>query len=150
MEPVRGRGQRSTRTTISVESWQNLQNNSKIQKFNCNQETTGIVCSSAPVMIKWKTCKSFKVATILRTSCLICEQSPTLDENNELFCCLDLLLSFFDMIHFCECVFEIRVLFNSILTMGVLFIQLQLTGNRLCPPPGTPDWRNTPHNCFSM
>ena len=57
---------------------------------------------------------------------------------------------FFDMIHFCECVLGIRVLLNSILTMGKLFIQLELTGTRLRPPPGTQVWRTTPHNCSLM
>ena len=56
----------------------------------------------------------------------------------------------FDMIHFCECVFEIRVLLNSILTMGIIFNHLQLTGTRLRPHPGTQVWRTTPHNCSLM
>ena len=55
----------------------------------------------------------------------------------DLFCCIDFLLLFFDMIHFCECLFEIRVLLNSILTMAIILNQLQLTGTRLRPPPGT-------------
>ena len=32
------------------------------------------------------------IASEILVICLICEQSPTLDENNELFCCIDLLL----------------------------------------------------------
>ena len=48
------------------------------------------------------------------------------------------------------CVFEIRVLLNSILSMGIIFNQLQSTGTRLRPPPGTQVWRTTPHNCSLM
>ena len=48
-----------------------------------------------------------------------------------------LICYFFGMILFCECVFEIRVLLNSILSIGIIFNQLQLTGTRLRPPPGT-------------
>ena len=61
-----------------------------------------------------------------------------------------LICYFFDTIHFCECVFEIRVLLNSIPTMGIIFIQFQLTGTPLRPPPGTQFWRTTPHNCSLM
>ena len=61
-----------------------------------------------------------------------------------------LICYFFDTIQFCECVFEIRVLLNSILTRGIIFIQLQLTGTRLRPPSGTQVWRTTPHNCSLM
>ena len=61
-----------------------------------------------------------------------------------------LICYFFDMIQFCECVFEIRVLLFSILKMGIIFNQLQLTGTRLRPPPGTQVWRTIPHNCSLM
>ena len=61
-----------------------------------------------------------------------------------------LICFFFDMIQFCECVFEIRVLINSIQTMGIIFNQLPLTGTRLRPPPGTQVWRTTPNNCSLM
>ena len=57
---------------------------------------------------------------------------------------------FFDMILFCECVFEIRVLLNSIPSIGIIFNQLQLTGTRLRPPSGTQAWRTTLHNCSLM
>ena len=61
-----------------------------------------------------------------------------------------LICYFFDRIHFCEYVFGIRVLLNSILTIGIIFNQLQLTGTRLRPPPGTQVWRTTSHNCSLM
>ena len=38
------------------------------------------------------------------------------------------------MIRFCQCVFEFRDLLNSILTMGINFHQLHLTGTRLRLP----------------
>ena len=106
-------GEGVARKTNSVEGWhyglqasftgsqpnvwlllRNLEKDSKMQKFKYLQETTGIVCSKRLRYEKTKKnrCKSYKVATLSRTSCLICEQSPTLDENNELFCCIDLLL----------------------------------------------------------
>ena len=46
------------------------------------------------------------------------------------------MIGYFYMIRFCECLFEIRVLLNSLLTMGIIFHQLQSTGTRLRPPPG--------------
>ena len=57
-----------------------------------------------------------------------------------------LICYFFDIIHFCECVLEILVLLNSILTIGIIFNQVQSTGTRLRPPPGTEGWRTIPHN----
>ena len=78
--------------------WRKIRKGRNLNTFKRRLES---FVSSAPVMKKSKNrCKSYKVATLSRTSCLICEQSPTLDENNSYF---------FYMIHFCECVFEIRV-----------------------------------------
>ena len=78
--------------------WRKIRKGRNLNTFKSRLE---LFVPSAPVMKKSKNrCKSYKVATLSRASCLICEQSPTLDENNSCF---------FYMIHFCECVLEIYV-----------------------------------------
>ena len=109
----------------------------KCRNLNTFKRRLELFVPSAPVIKKSKNrCKSYKVATLSRTSGLICEQSPTLDENNEKFCCIDLLLFWYDSFLW-VCIWNSRfVQFNSY--NGNNFYSVSINWHPVASSPGYP------------